>query len=124
MIDVLQSIESYVFATNTNIISNLILALKMQHQDYYTKRAMELLVISPLDTFPVDVDGCMNEWPLGIGTQKGLRRLVTFNPSVHEQRQTLRLVQRILGTGIRHVPMICISAQACFWSSSRMAKQT
>jgi hypothetical protein len=80
---------------------------------------MELLLVSALHLYPVDVDGCINEWPLGIGTSRGLSRMLQRRPKIEEQRALLRMLQKVLGSGIRTIPMVCISAQACFWSSSR-----
>ena len=69
------------------------LGTQVHNQDYYTNSDIRLLVISPLNTFPVEVDGCTDDWPLGLGTQTGLRQLVTFNSTVQEQRQTLQLLK-------------------------------
>ena len=90
-------------------------------KDYYTKRAMELLLVAGLVTFPKEVDACAAEWPLGTGTTSGLRRLLKCSGKTQQLRELLRVLQRILGGGARYVPLICISAQACFWNA-QMAK--
>ena len=71
---------------------------------YYTKRGIEIVLLAPIECNEKDLDACLHRWPLGPGTQGGLKLIF---PSVTATmcREGIRMLQRALGRGQRSVPV-------------------
>ena len=70
----------------------------------------------------LDLDDAIDLWPLGPGTKKGLQRPFPGLNSKTDLRQALRVLQRCLGAGQRQVPLVRISAFACFYKRQKDGK--
>ena len=96
-------------------------AAELKGGHYFAKRNMELVVIvgaASRQAFSfrvVDLDRVANVWPVGPGTEKGLKKIWPALRGQGQLRQALRVVQRALGSGAAKVPLVRISAFICFW---------
>ena len=68
-----------------------------------------------LDIRPSDIDAAGDTWPIGPGTFEGARRIFPGVKKATDVREAIRVLQRVLGGGKRHVAFVTVSALLCFW---------
>ena len=83
--------------------------------DYWLKRFMEILVLGSDTTPAQDLDCVADQWPVAGGTRAALTRIFTEASTKRHMRECLRVLQRALGAGTRHVPLVHVSVLLCFW---------
>ena len=81
---------------------------------YWTKRFLEILLLAGLGK-PADLDFLFGTWPVPNGTGRGILLIFPEAKSQKQQRAASRAIQRALGTGVRQVPLVRVSAFLCFW---------
>ena len=91
----------------------------LQGGAYWRKRCLEILVLADTDSRVADMDFLVVSWPLGAGTQDGIKMIWPQCRNERDARECLRALQRSLGSGARRVPLVRISALLCFWKRAR-----
>ena len=97
-------------------------------REYWTKRFLEICLLALLGwqkmvpgvpgVSPKDFDQLADLWPVAKGTATGIKLIFPAAHSLADYRHGLRALQRALGGGTKHVPLVRISAFLCFWQGS------
>jgi hypothetical protein len=96
----------------------------MRH--YFTKRCMEIILLGLLGlpqadrVSAADFDELADVWPIASGTAAGIKLIFPTAHGDKDLRECLRALQRGLGNGVRHVPLVRHS-HVSMWTSDQRA---